>query len=249
MNERMKILKMLEEGKITADEAAKLLEAVGKEKKKDIGSKVVNGIMDGVSSIVGAIPGTIGSVFCCTMGEEKEIKVEKGDAFILKSVGSSIKLSHNDKDEFILKPSSGLIKSKKENSTITSKIVGGSVKILYPSSLSVSIKDAGGTIEGVGSAVLSLKQVGGSTQLTFDEIEDVNIDSKGGSVTLYVGDCDVAFDISAPNGEVEFDVPAKFTVEKEDEVKGTIKKGKGKLFIYASYGNVSVLPLKEKEEK
>lgn len=249
MNEKMKILKMLEEGKITAEEAAKLLQALGKGKKKDISSKFVESIMDGVSSIVGVIPETIGGVFSVTMGEEKEIEVKKGDEFLIKSVGSSINLSLHDKDTLMIKPSSGLIKTKKEDSTIISKVVGGTAEILCPSGLSVSIKDAGGSIDSIGIGMLSMKQVGGTAELTFDDIEDVSIDSKGGTLTLLLGDCDVSFEISAPHGNINFDVPAEFSEKKGNIVKGTIKKGKGRLIAKAFSGNVSVLPLKRKEKK
>lgn len=249
MNEKMKILKMLEEGKISADEAAKLLEALGKSKRNKASSKVADSIMDGVSSIVGAIPGTIGGAFSATFGEEKEFQIGEGDEFSLKSVGSSVHLSTSKDKELVVKPTGGLVKTKKEDKIISSKIVGGSAKIQFPPTVAVTIKDAGGTIEGVGNAVLSMKQVGGSAQLSFDIIEDVEIFSKGGSVTIFLGDCDVAFDIEAPNGNVTFDLPADFTDQEEDRVKGTIKKGKGKLVVHASFSDVSVLQKKEKEEK
>jgi DUF4097 and DUF4098 domain-containing protein YvlB len=249
MNEKMKILKMLEDGKITADEAGKLLEALGKEKKDGTTSKVVNSIMDGVSSIVGAIPEAIGGVFSFTEGEEEEIKISKGDELLLKSVGSSIKLSLQDKNEYTIKPKAGIIKTKKENSSITSKIVGGTAEILYPSDLSVRIKDVGGNIDGFGTGIFSIKQMGGSAQLRFDNIKDVNINAKGGTLTLLLGDCDVAFDISAPNGNVQFDIPAEFSEKKEHIVKGTMKKGKGRLVVKAPFCNVSVLPINKKEGK
>lgn len=246
MNEKIKILKMVEEGKITADEAAQLLGALGEGKKGGESSKVVDSIMNGVSAIVKVIPETIGGAFSFTIGEEKEIKVKKGDKLLLKSVGSSINLSHHDKDEFTIKPNSGLVKTKKLNSTITSKVVGGSADILYPSNLSIAIKDVGGTIDGTCSGKFSMKQMGGTAKLTFEEIIDVSIDSKGGTITLFLDDCDVSFDISAPDGSINFEVPAEFETEKEEKVKGKIKKGKGRLVVRAVSGEVSVLPIKRK---
>ncbi len=249
MGERMKILKMLEEGKISSDEAAKLLEAVGKGKGDDLSSRIVESVVHGISSIVGAIPGTLNNAFSITVSEKKEMKVKKGDCFSLKSVGSAVTFDIVDGDTIIIKPSSGLVRTKKENATIDSKIVGGTMDVIYPESLAVCIKDAGGTIEGKGSATLSMKQVGGSARLSFDKIDDVSIDSKGGSLTLYLGDCDVSFDISAPHGEITFDVSAEFSEKSKDCVKGTIKNGKGTLLIRSFSGDVSVLPLKRKEKK
>jgi len=63
MDERMKILQMLEDGKITADEAAKLLEAVSRHRPRrhtvGVDSEVVGDVMDGVSGVMESIPGII----------------------------------------------------------------------------------------------------------------------------------------------------------------------------------------------
>lgn len=245
MTDKERILKMLEDGKITAEEAAKLLDALSQKKKVNGSTKLADSIMDSVSSIVTSIPEAMSGVLSVSMGEQKEINVKKGDELVLKSVGSSVVLDINGKDEFSINPSSGLIKTKKENSTITSKIVGGSAKILYPSYLNLSIKDAGGTVKGKATDTMSLKQVGGSSTLTFEKIKNVDIDSKGGSVKIYLGDCDFTFDIVASHGKINFDIPADFTDKKKDKVKGKVKKGKGKLNIRVYSGSVSVLPIEK----
>lgn len=250
MTEKKRILKMLEEGKITAEEAIKLLDAITDKNKPDSSRKFVDSIMDSVSSIVTSIPEVVTGALLVSVGEQKDIKVEKGDELVLKSVGSSVKVDANGKDEFSISPSSGLVKTKKENSTITSKIVGGSAKILCPPYLNVSIKDAGGTVEGKMTGWLNLKQVGGSAKLTFEKIDNVDIDSKGGAVKIYVENCDFSFDILASNGKVNFDIPADFTEKKKDRVKGKVKEGKGKLKIRVHSGSVSVSPIeKDRKEK
>jgi DUF4097 and DUF4098 domain-containing protein YvlB len=242
MTEKLKVLKMLEEGKITAQEAAKLLEALSTQKRKDVSSKVVESVMDGISGIVGG-------AFSMALGEEKEIKVEEGDKLIVKSVGSSIDISLHEGNDFIIKPAGGLVKTKKEDSTISTKVIGASAKLLCPEILDVTIKDAGGSIDGDGASKLSLKQLGGSLNLAFQEIDDVSIDSRGGAVVLSLGDCDCAFDISAPGGSVTFDLPAEFDMKEDEKVKGKMRNGKGTLVIHASSSNVKVQPLTSKEEK
>jgi DUF4097 and DUF4098 domain-containing protein YvlB len=239
----MKILTMVEEGKITAQEAAKLLEAIGRPKEKgEFSSRIVEKVMDGVSGIVGG-------AFSMALGEEKEMGVEKGDELVIKSVGSSVQISLHERDDFVIKPSGGLVKTKKEDKIISTKIVGGAAQLLCPQTLAMTIKDAGGSVEGDGSAKLSLKQLGGACDLSFKQIDDVSIDSKGGSVTVYLGDCDVAFNVTASDGNIDFDVPADFEIQKGALVKGRIKNGKGSLNIRASSGNVRVLPIEAKEEK
>lgn len=243
MNERMKILMMVEEGKITAEEAAKLLEAIGQKKEKgEFSTRIVEKVVDGVSGIVGG-------AFSMALGEEKELKAGKGDTLVIKSVGSSVKLSLSDDDNLLVRPTGGLIKTKKEDASISTKIVGGSAELFCPRELSITIKDAGGSVEGEGTATLSMKQLGGACDLTFGDIDDVSIDSKGGSVTLYLGDCDFSFEISASDGNIEFDLPADFEVKENERVKGKVKKGKGSLSICASSGNVRVLSNKGKEKK
>jgi hypothetical protein len=198
--------------------------------------------MNGVSGIVGG-------AFSVALGEEKEMKTEKGDELVIKSVGSSVRISLHEKDDFVIKPAGGLVKTKKEQKTISSKVVGGAVELLCPAFLTTTIKDAGGSVEGEGTATLALKQFGGAADLSFEKIDDVSIDSKGGSVTVYLGDCDVSFDITASDGNIDFGIKADFEVQEDEKVKGKIKKGKGSLNIRASSGNVRVLPIKEKEQK
>ncbi len=243
MNERMKILMMVEEGKITAEEAAKLLEAIGQKKEKgEFSTRIVEKVVDGVS-------GVVGGAFSMALGEEKELKTRKGDTMVVKSVGSSVKISLSDDDNLVVKPTGGLIKTKREDASISTKIVGGAAELLCPRELSISIKDAGGTVEGEGTATLSMKQLGGACDLAFTDINDVSIDSKGGSISLALGECDFAFDISASDGKIEFDMPADFEIQEDEHIKGKVKKGKGTLSIRASSGNVRVFPLKRKEQK
>jgi DUF4097 and DUF4098 domain-containing protein YvlB len=253
MTDKERILKMLEEGKITAEEAAKLLDALSQKKKVNSSTKLADSIMDSVSSIVTSIPEAVSGAFSVSVGEHKEINVKKGDEFVLKSVGSSVKLDTNGKDEFSINPSSGLVKTKKEDSIISSKIIGGSAEILCPAYVNLTIKDAGGMVEGKGTESLNLKQVGGSAKLIFKKIDNVDIDSKGGAVKIYVGDCDFSFDILASHGKIDFNIPADFTENKKDKVKGKVKTGKGKLKIRVYSGSVTVLPIeksrKEKSEK
>ncbi len=246
MNEKMRILKLLEEGKITAEEAESLLRALGEGKKKDVSSDFVRNIMDGVSTIVGE---TIGGVFSFTNGGEKEIKMEKGDELFLKSVGSSINFSTHNSNEFSMKSGSGVIKTGKEDGKVVIKVVGGSAELICPLSIPVSVKDVGGNLEGSCPKEFSLKQAGGSAKLFFNDISNVEIDSKGSTIKLFLGDCDIAFDITAPHGNIDFNIPAEFEIKEEERAKGKLKKGKGKLVIRAAYGDVSILSKKKEEQK
>jgi DUF4097 and DUF4098 domain-containing protein YvlB len=239
----MKILTMVEEGKVTAQEAAKLLEAVGQKKNTgEFSTRIVEKVVDGVSGIVGG-------AFSMALGEEKELKAEEGDELVIKSVGSSVRIDLHGSENFVMKPTGGLVKTKKEDGTISAKIVGGAAELLCPKTLSMTIKDAGGSVEGEGSATLAMKQLGGSCELSFEQISDVSIDSKGGSATVYLGDCDTSFDITASDGTIDFEVPADFEIQEDEHVKGKIKKGKGSLCIRLTSGNVRILPIEGKEKE
>ncbi len=249
MNEKTKILEMLEQGKINAEEAAKLLAAVAEGKKKDVSSKIVESVMDGVSSVVEAIPDSVSSAFSFSSGGEKGVKAEKGDDVLIKCVGSSITLSKHGDNELKVNSESGIIRTKRDDSSVISKLVGAQADISYPSGFPVFVKDVGGSVKGVCPQEFSLKQVGGSAKLSLDVIKDVQIVAKGGSITLLLGECDFSFDISAPDGTIDFDIPAKFEIKKEERVKGKVKKGKGKLVVKVTSGDVSVIPKKEGENK
>ena len=243
MNEKMKILKLLEEGKITPEEAARLLSALGEGKKNDVSSSFVKTIMDGISSIV---TGAVGGAFSFAGSGEKEIKLEKGDEIVLKSVGSSLKFSTQKADIFNVESDSGLIKTIKEDKKLTAKIIGGNAEILFPEASFITVKDVGGNIEGKVTKMFKLKQIGGSARLKFDKIDNVEIESKTGSITLFFGEkCNASFDIFAHNGNINFELPAaEFEINKNDRVKGKIGNGKGNIIVNVVSGDVSILSLR-----
>ena len=53
------------------------------------------------------------------VGEEKEMKVQRGDELVVKSVGSSVKLSLHETDDLVIKPAGGLVKTAKAWPTVS----------------------------------------------------------------------------------------------------------------------------------
>ncbi|MCX7941975.1 MAG: DUF4097 domain-containing protein [Dictyoglomaceae bacterium] len=109
MEEIRRILKMLEEGKITAEEAEKLISAIEEKNKKDKGvSSLGKTIGDTVSSALSVIPGVLGSIFSFSGEEildeeEKAFSFDKEKSLEINISGGDLDIKTEESDEIILR--------------------------------------------------------------------------------------------------------------------------------------------------
>lgn len=108
MEEIRRILKMLEEGKITAEEAEKLISAIEEKGKRDKGvSSLGKVIGETVSSALSVIPGLLGSVLFFSgeeiEEEEKVFSFNKEEPLEINISGGDLDIKTEEKDEIILR--------------------------------------------------------------------------------------------------------------------------------------------------
>lgn len=108
MEEIRRILKMLEEGKITAEEAEKLISAIEEKGKRDKGvSSLGKVIGETVSSALSVIPGVLGSVLFFSgeeiEEEEKVFSFNKEEPLEINISGGDLDIKTEEKDEIILR--------------------------------------------------------------------------------------------------------------------------------------------------
>lgn len=108
MEEIRRIIKMLEEGKITAEEAEKLISAIEEKSRKERGilnfGKIIG---DTVSSALSVIPEILGSVLFFSekeiLDEEKALSFNKEEPLEINISGGDLDVKIGETDEVILK--------------------------------------------------------------------------------------------------------------------------------------------------
>jgi DUF4097 and DUF4098 domain-containing protein YvlB len=224
MEERIRILKMLEDGKITAEEAARLLEAL-KEKPQERfevpfhGPRFRRKFTMGVDRIPEIVASTVESAVGKAMQAgftEKTRMVErkftaKGKIGI-RAVSSDIEIEGWEKDEASLEMS-GLGKIMEEENRIFIKAISGDVKGKLPMQTELELVAVSGDVELKNMrSEIEIHTVSGDVELENIEgetnIKSVSGDVQGKGLTGKLnivtksGDITVAI-LSLENGEIE----------------------------------------------
>ncbi|MEO0107462.1 MAG: hypothetical protein ABIL46_09055 [candidate division WOR-3 bacterium] len=134
MNERIKILKLLEEGKITAEEAARLLEAIGESESKKRRGFFWQGI-ESFSDMMSDMMGTIFSASFKNHTTSERIEVPSGKKRLeFKGISGDIEINGKDVDNFIIEKD-GIARISEENNTLLIKTISGNLKIDAPKNM------------------------------------------------------------------------------------------------------------------
>lgn len=201
-DEKMKILKMLEEGKINADEAEKLIRAITKEKSG-------YSFMDIISeSISGKEPG-------------RELREEfKGKKLILEAKACDLKFKKADGSNFLLK-GRGRFNMEKEGENITATLFGsGSLEIPEKSEVELEIK--AGNLSGTVCFPFSFTGKMSNIELSVSEPVDIHGDIRMSNLVLsFQEPINRKFSISSSMSSVSEELGLE---EKGEEISGVIGK-------------------------
>lgn len=253
MNERMKVLKLLEEGKINAEEAAKLLEALNystsKEKKGSFWS------------YFGMGPEFLGTVFKSFkhFNTEEEVKIPKKKRIEFKGVSGDLEVVGSE-TETIQIEKEGMAIITEDDDTLKIKAVSGDIKIITPKDINfefkgisgdleiteikgdIDLSSVSGEIKGSGlSGSFKGEVVSGDIDLDFDEVKGISIKSKSGDVTLRLNEgVNARIEIETEEGETRCEFQLKEEIRKENYLKGIIGEPKAEIKIHNEYGDVII---------
>jgi len=235
MEERERILKLLEEGKINADEAAKLLNALGETYRwaprhgpgpdlgKRIARKVELSLKDLPDMIERCVP------FMGT-GEEKELKFDPRERFTVKAVAGDVRITGDDEQSIRIKLQGGHKVNETENELLI-KTMSGDIDIEVPKSQEVELKAAAGDVSAsnlaselsirCGGGDLKLKNisgrlttaVGGGDVRGKDISAELDIRVGGGDIDLDLSACRGVGRIELGGGDINLTIPEKANVE------------------------------------
>lgn len=260
LNERLRILKLLEEGKINADEAARLLEALSHSERKY--RKEPHRIWAHIETIPERIASAFNHSFTSafdnawtksTMQFPKKKKIEfqgiSGDLVITGTVKDTIeiqkdgyaKIKEND-NKLGIKALSGAIKiSAPHNTDFEIKGISGDLRI---SNLmgTIKITSVSGDITGEElSGTFIGDFVSGDVNLDYQKVEKIKIISKSGDIILKLDEkVETEIEVKTEDGDITCDFDLKNEEKKDNWLKGIINKPKTTIEIKNEHGDVKI---------
>lgn len=213
MEERERILKLLEEGKITAEDAVHLLEALGTiyrhGPRHDLGERITRKVELSLKGLPDMIERGVWFAGKC---EERELKFDPKERFVIKSVSGDVKITGDDEHKIRIKLCCGH-KVAEGESELALKTMSGDIDVKVHKSQVIEMKAAAGDVSASDlDAELTLKCGGGDLELENvagklsaavggGDVEGRNISA---GLNIRVGGGDIDLDLSAcPGGRIE----------------------------------------------
>ncbi|MBN2379253.1 DUF4097 family beta strand repeat protein [candidate division WOR-3 bacterium] len=246
MQERERILKMLEDGTITADEAARLLEALGEGGPrfgppfaKDFGERIarkvelsLKNVPHIVESAVSSCAGFIGT------GEEREFVFKPKKNLVVKTVSGDIKLTGDDDADIRIKLKNGH-KVRETDDELMLKTMTGDLDMKVNRKQKVVLKAASGDIHiknleselssRCGSGDVDAKDVKGLIAMATGS-GDIHMEDVSGTVAVSIGSGDAQ--VSELSGELTLSLGSgDADLDFADCKGGKIKVGSGDIDI------------------
>ncbi len=256
LNERLQILKLLEEGKITAEEAERLLQAVSQAGSRDRKSQYK--IWTSLEGIPKVIKTALGNAFADAAEESHQFKGKKKIRF--KGISGNLEIIGTDADGIDIEKD-GFAKVKELEDIIVIKALSGNVKINAPKKTELSIAGISGNnylsniaadlqIESVSGEVTGKELSGsmhgeivsGNMDLDYKDFEKIVIRAKSGNVILRLDEkVEAELEVETRMGNISCEFDLKEKEEDERHLKGTINKPGRKIIIENKYGNVEII--------
>lgn len=231
--ERDRILKMLEEGKVTAEQAARLIEALGSSGSERDEDRVIRVLKSGRGrhrhlflghpprppripmAELDRIPDIVASAVTSAMGSgftaQEEVKTEfpgKRSLF-LKSVSGDVGVQGWDKDRMSLEGSGGMTRVRERDDRVMVRSISGDVEVKVPHEARLELVSVSGDV-GVSavSGKVGVKSVSGDVSLR-DVKGELDFDIVSGDLTMVRVGGELA--VESKSGDVEFEPAGDFS--------------------------------------
>lgn len=252
LNEQLRILKMLEDGKINADEAARLLEAIRTPSHGARRHRFINNFEHIPEIIAARINGSIKHAVARTTETfpEKERVIFTGISGDLRICGKETDTIEVTRD--------GFVKIVDESSTLRLKGLGGDVLINTPRKTDVTVKGVSGNIAVNDiDGQLSIKSVSGDIQVTNLSgdlggtfvsgnvlvdcafLKNAEITAKAANITLRMDKkTEASIEVETLDGDISCDFVLKNEEKTSHALKGILNKPTGSISIKNEHGSV-----------
>jgi DUF4097 and DUF4098 domain-containing protein YvlB len=214
MEERMRILKLLEDGKITADEAARLLEAIGTSegpKEEWRPGDIPRFVSKTVASELRRVPEIVSEALSGVMGEEtaRSFRFTGVKSLSMKAVSGDCAVRGGDRSEVLIRSQGGPIRTNQVQDEVQVRSLSGDLRLEVPSRIDIELTSVSGDLELENlEGELDLRTTSGDIRLERIkgrvEVNTVSGDLKGVEVSGWISATarhgDVAVSFSSPEG-------------------------------------------------
>jgi len=247
---------MLEEGKINAQEAERLLEAVSQSEAKERKSKFrIWSSLEGIPKVISA---AIGNAIDDTQSEGlMHYAAKKKVSF--NSISGDLEITGADSDKIEIQKE-GMTRIRQDDETMYIKTLSGDVKIWLPHATDVSIAGISGDIniseisgvlriESVSGDVtgknlsgsVSGEFVSGDVDLEYDRVDIIKIRSRSGDVNLVLNkQAEASVELESDSGDVSCEFELLEQKAGDNELKGIINRATGEIKIKSKSGDVCI---------
>jgi DUF4097 and DUF4098 domain-containing protein YvlB len=256
LSERLRILNLLEQGRINSDEAARLLEALaqsdkGTKRKKFTFWHSLEGLPEIISTAIETSTkhGNASQTLEFPQKNTIEFKGISGDINIIGESRDTVEIQKD-----------GFMKTNEKEDTLKIKALSGDIKILTDHNTNLVIKGISGDISitdlagktdiesvsgdiiGRGlSGSLLVKIVSGDIDFEYLNIDEIDIESRSGDITLFLSEkAEAEVNIETEDGDIMCD----FELQNEEKsaclLKGIINKPRAMISIRNKSGDVSI---------
>lgn len=256
MNERLRILKLLEDGKINADEAARLLEALSHSEGKERRGR--HKIWSSFEAIPEVIATAINSSFKDVASRET-LQFPRKEKIVFKGISGDVDIVGGASDTITVEKD-GFAKIVERPDTLLIKAISGDLKIRLPVETDFTIKGVSGDIKisqlkstieitsvsgDIVGKELSGSFVGdfisGDVDLEYQRLNKIKIKSKSGNITLRLDESvEAAIDIETEIGHISCDFELQNEKKEMNKLVGVINKPGGVIEIRNERGNISI---------
>jgi len=265
LNERIRILKMLEEGKISAEETARLLEALSHgDTRKRYKTKLWSSL-EGIPEIIAtAIDSSINLA-----DTEETLTYARKKRLEFKGISGDLMISGKDDYDKITIQKDGFTKVKEDDKMIGLKALSGDISIRTPRTIDLSLKgisgdlvlnDLNGTIEieTVSGDISGTTLAGGFTgnivsgdvDLAYTALSKLDIRSRSGNIVIWLDDSiEATLNIENGKGSIKCDFELKDEKRTKTTLSGTINNPKVPIHIQNKSGDISIKKLSHRINK
>lgn len=257
MNERLRILKLVEEGKIKADEAERLLQALNEGEGRKRGHHAW-GFWNSMESIPDIIGASMAGSFHNASGKEK-MNYPRKKRIAFRGLSGDIDIQGEDTEEIYVEKD-GIAKISEDGNTLVIKAVSGDLKIKAPRETDIELKGVSGDLDlrnlsgridissvsgditgkGLSGSFLG-DFVSGDIELEYDTVERIEIKSKSGDIEIRLDPkVEAALEIESKYGNIDCDFDLLDKADEGDRLKGVINKPTGRIEIRNDYGDVTI---------
>ena len=256
MNERLRILKLLEDGKINADEAARLLEALSQSDTKDRRKR--HKILHSVEKIPEIVTLVTDHAFKHTF-EKRHMRFNKKSNIELKGISGTFGIRGSDTEAIDIEKD-GFAKVVEQNDSLIIKAIHGDLQMNVPLHTDFRVKNVSGDVHIAGidgnlsiasvsgkihghklAGSLKADFISGDIELDYLRVTDVKITSKSSNIILLLDEnTEAAIGVETEDG----DIVCEFELMNEEKtptvLRGTLNKPTAKVSIKNEHGDTAI---------